>query len=630
MSSQIDLSRYDIVFSDEFDALSLFDGTSGTWNTTGYWGSRTLNGNGEQQFYVDPAYGGLGLDPFSVADGVLTITARPADPEIKPLIGDLDYTSGMIGSENSFSMQYGHFEIRAQMPAGQGLWPAFWMLTTDGEWPPEYDVVEILGQEPGRLYGTAHYTTDAGAKAVDHAVDVTVPFDSSDGFHTYGFEWQQDRVAWYYDGVKVGEAPNYVFDQPMYLIANLAVGGYWAGAPDATTGFPAEMKIDYIRVYQHKAEHDVPGMPADWEPIAASSFQVLSDEGARVTYAFRDGLGEGEAKLRLTGEWSRYAKGNDLDNFIAGSDAKYNQLDGGAGDDTLLGDAGVDLFVVGRGDGDDVILDFGSGDKVRLEGFHFAHFADVKAWMTQDGGDVVLRLDREQALLFKDRQVADFSPEQFVFLDSVPLAPARPAPGDWAVTGTPETYVKGTGASETLQGGDGNDKLIGRGGEDRMAGGCGDDTYVVDSGSDKVVEFEGEGRDLVNVFLKRYVMPANVENLGIYNTVGTVATGNALDNVIVGNTGNDIVIGGGGSDRMTGGRGDDIFILRKGDAHGDLIADFQGNGDLPGDTFRLEGYGPGARLAGNGDAWTVFHQDGAETFVIGGIVSLAPDDVVWA
>lgn len=637
MASQIDLSRYDIVFSDEFDTLSLFDGTSGTWSTTGYWGSRTLEGNGERQFYVDPVYGGLGLDPFSISDGVLTISARPAAPEIKPYIGKLDYISGMIGSENTFSMQYGYFEIRAEMPAGQGLWSAFWMLTADGEWPPEYDVVEILGQDPSRLYGTAHYKTDTGTKVADYAVDIRVPFDSSDGFHTYGFDWQHDRVAWYYDGVKVGEAPNYIFDQPMYLIANLGVGGYWPGMPDASTVFPAEMKIDYIRAYQRKAEHDIPGVPEDWEPIAASSFRMLSGTGARVTYAFRDGLGEGETGLRLTGDWSRYAMGNALDNFIAGSGAKYNQLDGGGGDDTLLGNTGIDLFVIKRGGGSDVILDFHAEDKVRLEGFHFKHFADVQAWMTQDGADVVLRLDRDQALLFKDGRIADFRPEQFVFLDSAPLpepapdpVPVGAVPGDWGATGTPETYIKGTERSETLQGGDGNDKLIGRGGEDRMAGGGGDDTYVVDSGSDKVVEFEGEGRDLVNVFLKRYVMPANVENLGIYNTIGTVATGNALDNVIVGNTGNDIIIGGGGADKMTGGHGADIFILRKGEAHGDRITDFQGNGDLPGDTIRFEGYGPDARLAGDGEVWTVFHRDGAETFVIEGVVSLAAEDMAWA
>jgi beta-glucanase (GH16 family) len=428
MTERIDLSKYDLTFSDEFNSFSRFNGSSGNWKTEDYWGNRTLGGNGEKQLYVDPEYKGLGLNPFSIKDGALNIRAEKASASVKAAIG-YDYTSGMIISEQSFSQQYGYFEIRAQMPAGKGLWPAFWLLPADGEWPPEYDVVEILGHEPDRLYGTSHYNNAAGEHKMDHAVNSKGLFNSADGYHTYGMDWQADKITWYYDGIKVGEAANRVTDQAMYMFANLAVGGYWPGNPDGSTKFPADMKIDWIRAYQKQSDHAAVGIPTDWKEIGISDFTVLTADGVRTTGEWRASMGASDQKLQLSGDWSRYATGNDRDNYIAGSNAQYNKLDGGRGNDTLIGNGGVDVFVLKNGNGNDVILDFsskiGNSDKVQLDGFHFRHFDDVKAWMKQVGNDVILRLDQDQAVLFKNKKIADFEPEQFIFSNTVP-APKGP------------------------------------------------------------------------------------------------------------------------------------------------------------------------------------------------------------
>src|SRR5206468_2525137 len=112
------------------------NGTSG-WQTSFYFGGRTLSSNGEQQYYSDSS---VGVNPFAVANGVLDITASPgANP------GALWYNSGLITTEGMFSQTYGYFEMRAKLPAGQGMWPAFWLLPSDKSWPPELDVLEAFG-----------------------------------------------------------------------------------------------------------------------------------------------------------------------------------------------------------------------------------------------------------------------------------------------------------------------------------------------------------------------------------------------------------------------------------------------------------------------------------------------------
>jgi beta-glucanase (GH16 family) len=505
-----------LAFSDEFNGLSLYEGSSGTWKSTFYYGDRTLPGNGEEQYYVDPGYNNIGLDPYRTEAGHLTITAQRAPEALKTQLGGQDYISGMISSEQSFSMQYGYFEMRAQLPAGAGLWPAFWMLPVDGTGPAELDVMEVLGQNPKILYVTAH-SNATGVKT--EAQGRKLVADMSSGYHTFGVDWGPQVITWYFDGAAAMQiATPADMHGPMYMIANLAVGGYWPGSPDASTPFPAEMKIDYIRAYERLSDHQAQPVPQEWAPIQMSAFSALNGSGATPTWQYRHTMSGEAVKLQMMGDWSRYAIGNSLDNYIAGGSAQYSELDGAGGNDVLRGNGGIDVFVVKDGAGNDTILDLmntsGNADKIRLDGFHFTHFDDVGPWLTQVGQDTVLRLDEDQALLLKNVAAADLRAEQFVFVNSAPLAAgggtsgSKPAPalvpGGGAAWGTPaaepdpvvagytgaastkavrilDTTVVGTSKRDLLSGGSGNDKIFGRAGNDVLAGGAGRDAFVFDT-----------------------------------------------------------------------------------------------------------------------------------------------------
>jgi beta-glucanase (GH16 family) len=248
---QLTLDRSDLTqtFSDDFNTLSLHSGTTGTWDAKYWWAptqGSTLSGNGEQEWYINPAYAPTAsVDPFSVSNGVLTISAEKTPTSIKPLVGNANYTSGMLNTYSTFSQTYGYFEMRADMPSNQGTWPAFWLLPESGAWPPELDVVEMIGQDPNTV-NTAVHSDATGQHTV---VGSAVKTPSTDGFHTYGVLWKPDTITWYLDNVAVAQAatPADMHD-PMYMIVNLAVGGI-AGTP--ADGLPngAEMKIDYIKAY---------------------------------------------------------------------------------------------------------------------------------------------------------------------------------------------------------------------------------------------------------------------------------------------------------------------------------------------------------------------------------------------
>jgi beta-glucanase (GH16 family) len=245
----LDKSTLHRTFADEFNVLSLWNGSSGTWDSNFWWGQpngSTLTDNSERQWYIDTDYAPTSaVNPFSVDDGVLTITAARAPAQIRPYINNYEYTSGLLTTFESFSQTYGYFEIRADMPERQGTWPAFWLLPADGSWPPELDVVEMRGQNPNNLILSAH-SDQTGSHTM---VSSTAYVSNTTGFHTYGVLWTEDALVWYFDNVEVARAatPSDMHD-PMYMLVNLAVGGM-AGTPTDRLVTPAEMQIDYIRAY---------------------------------------------------------------------------------------------------------------------------------------------------------------------------------------------------------------------------------------------------------------------------------------------------------------------------------------------------------------------------------------------
>jgi beta-glucanase (GH16 family) len=228
--------------------------------------ARTLYPNDEAEYYSDPS---VGENPFSLSDGVLSINATPAATGSNPY--NLPYDSGLITTDTSFSQTYGYFEIRAELPSGKGLWPAFWMLPASNEYTSELDIFEMLGQDPSTVYSSVH-GSNAGVWSTNTQT-LNVP-DTSAGFHTYGVDWEPTTTTFYMDGVEIASVPTPAsMDSPMFMLLNLAVGGTgsWPGVPNAATNFPASMQIDYVRAYATAGTTFVGGSAAIAVPTPAQA-----------------------------------------------------------------------------------------------------------------------------------------------------------------------------------------------------------------------------------------------------------------------------------------------------------------------------------------------------------------------
>jgi beta-glucanase (GH16 family) len=251
-------SNWILTWSDEFDGTSL---DTVKWITTYPDGYRT--NNDELEWYMDDA------EYHVVSNGTLKLVAKNVQTN-----SGYPYTSGMICSYEKFQQAYGRFETRMKLPAGRGLWPAFWLVPYPLQWPPEIDVMENLGNDTHTIYMTNHYSANypyggepyGGSEGISYYGPYGgEPYggsegisyyglDYSAGFHTFAVEWDSSKIVWFVDGVARFSTTNkvplvgYGIDG-MYLILNLAVGGSWPGAPDASTVFPATLEIDYVRVY---------------------------------------------------------------------------------------------------------------------------------------------------------------------------------------------------------------------------------------------------------------------------------------------------------------------------------------------------------------------------------------------
>jgi len=211
-----------LIFNEEFSGDQL---DPDTWSTEYRWG-RT---NEPELQYYSP-------DALQVSDGILHIIADKRQME------GMDYTSGLIASYDRFTFTYGYLEMRAKIPAGRGLWPAFWMHLNDDDKSGEIDVFEFLGHEPNIIHMSYHFPElqEFWFNGPDYSQD----------YHTYAVDWQPDKIVWYVDGVERARTTTEIPNEPMYILANLAVGGDWPGSPDRNTQFPAHFDIDYIRIYQ--------------------------------------------------------------------------------------------------------------------------------------------------------------------------------------------------------------------------------------------------------------------------------------------------------------------------------------------------------------------------------------------
>ncbi|TVY09465.1 carbohydrate-binding protein [Paenibacillus cremeus] len=274
------------VWSDEFD------GTSGAAPDTTKWsydiGTGANNdgwGNQEKEYYTDRT-----ANCFLDGNGKLILKA------LQETYGSgsqqRNYTSCRMVTKSKGDWKYGRVEVMAKLPTGGlGIWPAIWMLPSDkvyGNWPRsgEIDMMEMVGAEPLKVYGTIHY----GNPWLHTGGDYTLP---NNGFHEYAVEWDEEEIRWYVDDVlfstkKVDDwyssnspKPG-PFDQRFHLLLNLAVGGTWPGTPDASTVFPQQMEVDYVRVYERPGTWTKP-LPGKIEAESYASMSGVSVEATTDT-----------------------------------------------------------------------------------------------------------------------------------------------------------------------------------------------------------------------------------------------------------------------------------------------------------------------------------------------------------
>jgi beta-glucanase (GH16 family) len=236
---------YTLVWNDEFSGASL-DGS--IWNQeigngTGGWG------NNELQYYTSSAKNTL------LSNGNLIIEAR------KEAIGGFNYSSARLTTQNKKNIKFGRIDIRAKLPVSKGMWPALWMLGSNISsigWPAcgEMDIMELIGTNPSTVYGTMHWKNSVGAHASKGGSYNSPSGNYSLQFHVFSMVWAQDLIKCYVDDQlyltvsSTDAGAEYPFNANQFFIFNVAVGGDWPGAPDASTVFPQRMFVDYVRVFQ--------------------------------------------------------------------------------------------------------------------------------------------------------------------------------------------------------------------------------------------------------------------------------------------------------------------------------------------------------------------------------------------
>jgi beta-glucanase (GH16 family) len=210
------------------------------------WNQKDMFGavrNNELQAYVPEA--------ISAQDGVLRISATHEATQYDGKV--LPYRSGIVTTYQKFQFLYGYFEMRVRVPATPGAWSAGWLVCSSMKYPCEIDLFEVLGDNPSRVLMSNHWGTDADHRSATHVATGT---DLSDGWHTVGVAWRPSSIEWFVDGQSVHLATEGVPSEPMFMLLNVAVGGdlpyvegVRAAPPQGGKGFPAQMDVDFVRVF---------------------------------------------------------------------------------------------------------------------------------------------------------------------------------------------------------------------------------------------------------------------------------------------------------------------------------------------------------------------------------------------
>lgn len=554
-------SGMQLSFADEFNGTARPDDAGSVWNTVFPGNLRWIGTNNEKQIYLDrdfraPDGSAVAIDPFSTGDGTLTITTRPTPAALLADVYNQPYTSGMINSAGNAEFKYGYIEFRADFPGGKGLWPALWMRSVDSSVKTEIDLVELIGQMPNSLFQTVH-----SADGVVHKVVREQVTDLTQGFHSYGVDWQQDKITFYLDGKAMGSilTPESL-KVPMYLIANTAVGG-WAGNPDGTTVWPAVTKIDYVRVWQ-----DASDLASKTIQGTANAETLAGNDGADVIYG-------GGGNDTIFG-----AAGNDKIYGGAGND----RILAGMGDDTIDGGGGTDFLSGGMGNDTYIVNTTGATLYEQAQGGIDTIVTSFSSWtltamfenLTYSGSGAF-------------RGVGNASNNVII----------GGAGADTLIASGGDDRLEGGAGNDNLDAGAGNDTLWGGQGNDTLRGGDGRDSFVVksgDGGTDTVMDFS-VANDRIDVSGLGIASLADALSGASGNKIVLGGTTMVLNNVAMAAltadnfvfykappivavapvAGNDLLEGTTGADTLAGGAGDDTYIV---DNVGDVVVEKAGAG----------------------------------------------------
>ncbi len=249
-----------LIWSDEFDKPGLPDESKWTYE-------EGFVRNQESQYYTQARQ-----ENARVEDGFLVIEARKepfknprfdaSQPGRRRGAESAQYTSASVNTRGKAAWSYGRIEVRAKLPTGRGMWPAIWMLGTNIDqvgWPAcgEIDIMENVGFDPDVIHANIHTKAYNHVKGTNKGAKITIPKAHED-FHVYAIEWTKEKMDFFVDDQKYFSFANegtgrdaWPYDQPHYLILNIAVGGAWGGQKGIDDGiFPQKMLIDYVRVYE--------------------------------------------------------------------------------------------------------------------------------------------------------------------------------------------------------------------------------------------------------------------------------------------------------------------------------------------------------------------------------------------
>jgi len=283
--------NWTLVWSDEFES-STIDKTN--WNFVEGAGGY---GNSELQNYTSREKNAR------IENGKLILEAHKEDYK------GSNFTSAKLTTEGKGDWTYGRYEIRAKLPKGQGMWPALWMMPTDydiyGPWPAcgEIDIMESLGHETNKVYGTLHYGNPKSSTGTFYTLDSG---NFSDSFHTYTLDWLPGEIKWYVDGILYQTQNDWYsnneesvesltfpapFDRDFYLQFNLAVGGTWPGNPNDSTKFPQKFEIDWVRVYELNSPYKLVNKPVEDTNGSELVGRAPQDDG---NYVLNDKFNDGD------------------------------------------------------------------------------------------------------------------------------------------------------------------------------------------------------------------------------------------------------------------------------------------------------------------------------------------------